>query len=287
MNGVTTPKMFTPFTLGPIPLQHRVVMAPLTRLRSEQPGNIPGPLMAQYYEQRSSPGGLIITESAEITPEASAYEGAPGIYSEAQVAGWRKVTEAIHRKGGSVFLQLWHSGRVSHPDLTGVAPVSASATESSDILVFTKNGLLPAPRSRALETHELPGIVNLYRAAAARALLAGFDGVEVLAAGGYLLDQFLQDGTNRRTDAFGGSVENRSRLLFDREGAMEILDKGDVDLVAFGRHFIANPDLVERFRLGIPLNPYDRSTFYSSGPKGYLDYPAHTGALQELREIGK
>src|SRR5690348_6950771 len=139
MNSLTTPKMFTPFTLGPIALQHRVVMAPLTRLRSEQQGDIPGPLMAQYYEQRSSPGGLIITESAEITPEASAYEGAPGIYSEAQVAGWRKVTEAIHRKGGFVFLQLWHSGRVSHPDLTGVAPVSASATESSDILVFTKN----------------------------------------------------------------------------------------------------------------------------------------------------
>ena len=184
MNNATISKMFTPFMLGTIPLQHRVVMAPLTRLRSEQPCDIPGDLMARYYGQRSSAGGLIITESAEITPDASAYEGAPGIYTDAQVAGWRKVTEAIHRKGGFVFLQLWHSGRVSHPDLTGVTPVSASVTESSDILVFTKKGPLPAPRSRGLELHELPGIVHLYRLAAAKARSAGFDGVEVLAAGG-------------------------------------------------------------------------------------------------------
>ena len=378
MNNATISKMFTPFMLGTIPLQHRIVMAPLTRLRSEQPCDIPGDLMARYYGQRSSAGGLIITESAEITPDASAYEGAPGIYTDAQVAGWRKVTEAIHRKGGFVFLQLWHSGRVSHPDLTGVTPASASVTESSDILVFTKKGPLPAPRSRGLELHELPGIVHLYRLAAAKARSAGFDGVEVLAAGGYLLDQFLQNGTNLRTDAYGGSVENRSRLLvevveavteifspnrvgvrlspsgifngisdsdpdvifdyvagalyrfglaylhvieprvkggqtlhdghppvaaarlrkifkgpmiaaggFDREGAMEVLDKGEVDLVAFGRHFIANPDLVERFRLGIPLNPYDRSTFYSPGPEGYIDYPVHAGVSQELEEVEK
>ena len=367
MNSISEHKIFTPFTIGRVSLRHRVVMAPLTRLRSEQPGDVPGPLMAQYYEQRTSPGGLIITESAEITPEASAYEGAPGIYSEEQVTGWSTVTEAIHRKGGFVFLQLWHPGRVSHPDLTGVPPVSASATESSDILVYTRNGPLPAPRSRALQTEELPGIVDLYRTATIRALAAGFDGVEVLAAGGYLLDQFLQNGTNLRTDVYGGLVENRARLLlevveavteifsrdrvgvrlspsgifngisdsnpevifdyvagalnrfalaylhvieprvkggetlreghppvaaarlrkifngpmiaaggFDREGAMEVLDKGDADLVAFGRHFIANPDLVERFRLGLPLNRYDRSTFYSPGPKGYIDYATHT-----------
>jgi len=215
MNSITEHKMFTPFTIGPVPLQHRLVMAPRTRLRSEQPGDAPGPLMAQYYEQRASPGGLIITESAEITPEASAYEGAPGIYSEAQVTGWRKVTDAIHRKGGFVFLQLWHPGRVSHPDLTGVTPISASATESSDILVYTRHGPLPAPRSRALQAEELPGIVDLYRTATIRALAAGFDGIEVLAAGGYLLDQFLQNGTNLRTDAYGGSVENRARLLLE------------------------------------------------------------------------
>ena len=168
-------------------------MAPLTRLRSEQPGNVPGPLLAQYYEQRTSPGGLIITESAEITPEASAYEGAPGIYSEEQVTGWSTGTEAIHRKGGFVFLQLWHAGRVSHPDLTGVPPVSASATESSDILVYTRNGPLPFPRSRALQIQELPEFVDLYRTATIRALAAGFDGVEVLAAGGYLLSGILAE----------------------------------------------------------------------------------------------
>ena len=168
-------------------------MAPLTRLRSEQPGNVPGPLLAQYYEQRTSPGRLIITESAEITPEANAYEGAPGIYSEEQVTGWSTGTEAIHRKGGFVFLQLWHVGRVSHPDLTGVPPVSASATESSDILVYTRNGPLPFPRSRALQIQELPEFVDLYRTATIRALAAGFDGVEVLAAGGYLLSGILAE----------------------------------------------------------------------------------------------
>ena len=348
-------------------LRHRVVMAPLTRLRSDQPGDVPGDLMAEYYAQRASPGGLIVTESTEITPEASAYQGAPGIYSEPQIAGWRKVTDAIHRKEGYVFLQLWHSGRVSHPDLTGVVPVSASATESTDILVFTNKGPLPAPRSRALEIEEIPGIVNLYREAAVKAWMAGFDGVEVLAAGGYLLDQFLQNGTNLRTDGYGGSVENRARLLlevveavveifssdrvavrlspsgifngisdsnpqavfdhvalvlnrfglaylhiieprvkggqtlhadhppiaaagvrktfngpiiaaggFDREGAIKMVENGDADLVAFGRPFISNPDLPERLRLGVPLNPYDRATFYSPGPEGYIDYPSHS-----------
>jgi N-ethylmaleimide reductase len=215
MRSTTTPKLFSPFILGTIALRHRVVMAPLTRLRSDQAGDIPGELMAEYYAQRASPGGLIVTESAEITPEASAYEGAPGIFTDAQVAGWRRVTDAIHRKEGYVFLQLWHSGRVSHPDLTGVAPVSASATESTDILVFTNKGPVPAPRSRALEIDEIPGIVNLYHEAVLKARIAGFDGVEVLAAGGYLLDQFLQNGTNLRTDAYGGSIENRARPLLE------------------------------------------------------------------------
>jgi N-ethylmaleimide reductase len=367
MTSIPTLKLFSPFNLGTIALRHRVVMAPLTRLRSEQPGDIPGELMAEYYAQRASPGGLIVTESTEITPEASAHEGAPGIFTEAQMAGWRRVTDAIHRKEGYVFLQLWHSGRVSHPDLTGVTPVSASATESTDILVFTKKGPLPAPRSRALPVDEIPGIVSLYREAAVKARMARFDGVEVLAAGGYLLDQFLQNGTNLRTDAYGGSVENRARLLlevveavteicspdrvavrlspsgifngisdsnpqvifdhvaavlnrfglaflhiieprvkggqtlhadhppvaaaglrkifkgpiiaaggFDREGAIKIVENGDADLVAFGRRFISNPDLPERLRLGIPLNPYDRETFYSPGPEGYIDYPSHS-----------
>src|ERR1700761_5002917 len=203
-------------------LRHRVVMAPLTRLRSDQAGDVPGDLMAEYYGQRASPGGLIVTESTEITAEASAYEGAPGIYTEAQMTGWRQVVGGIQRKGGYVFLQLWHSGRVSHPDLTGVAPVSASATESTDILVFTNSGPVSAPRSRPLEMDEIPGIVNLYREAALKARMAGFDGVEVLAAGGYLLDQFLQNGTNLRTDAYGGSVENRRLLLEVIEAVIEI-----------------------------------------------------------------
>jgi len=366
VSNTKAPKLFSSLILGTIRLRHRVVMAPLTRLRSDQPGDVPGDLMAEYYAQRASPGGLIVTESTEITPEASAYEGAPGLYTEAQTAGWRKVTDAIHRKEGYVFLQLWHSGRVSHPDLTGVAPVSASATESADILVFTNKGPLPAPRSRALEIDEIPEIVNLYREAALRARIAGFDGVEVLAAGGYLLDQFLQNGTNLRTDAYGGTVENRARLLlevveavteifssdrvavrlspsgifngisdsnpqaifdhvavvlnrfglaylhiieprvkggqtlhadhppiaaaglrkifnrpiiaaggFDREGAIKIVENGDADLVAFGRQFISNPDLPERLRRGIPLNPYNRETFYSPGPEGYIDYPSY------------
>ena len=366
MSNTKTPKLFSPLILGTITLRHRVVMAPLTRLRSDQPGDIPGNLMAEYYAQRASRGGFIVTASTEITAEASAYEGAPGIYTEAQMAGWRLVVGAIQRKGGYVFLQLWHSGRVSHPDLTGVAPISASATESTDILVFTNKGPMSAPRSRPLEIDEIPGIVNLYREAALNARMAGFDGVEVLAAGGYLLDQFLQDGTNLRTDAYGGSVENRARLLlevieavteifnrdrvavrlspsgifngisdsnpeaifnyvaaalnrfdlaylhiieprvkggqtlhadhppvaaaglrkifngpiiaaggFDREGAIKIVEEGDADLVAFGRQFISNPDLPERLRSGIPLNPYNRATFYSAGPEGYIDYPSH------------
>jgi N-ethylmaleimide reductase len=215
VSSAKAPKLFSSLILGTMTLRHRVVMAPLTRLRSDQPGDVPGDLMAEYYAQRTSRGGLIVTESTEITPEASAYEGAPGIYTEAQMAGWRKITDAIHKNEGYVFLQLWHSGRVSHPDLTGVAPVSASATESTDILVFTNKGPMPAPKSRALEIDEIPGIVNLYREAALKEWIAGFDGVEVLAAGGYLLDQFLQNGTNLRTDAYGGSVENRARLLLE------------------------------------------------------------------------
>jgi N-ethylmaleimide reductase len=373
MNEISPPRLFTPFRLGRITLQHRVVMAPLTRLRSEQPGDVPGPLMAQYYAQRSSHGGLIITESTEITPEASAYEGAPGIYTDKQIDGWRKVTDGIHGKGGFAFLQLWHPGRVSHPDLTGSIPVSASPTQSPDVLVYTSKGPVLAPPCRALDLQELPGIVSLYRLAAINARYAGFDGVEILAAGGYLLDQFLQNGTNLRTDAYGGSVENRSRLLleiveaasqvfnpnqigvrlspsgifngisdsapdlifdhvanalnryklaylhvieprvkggqtlregqapiaaarlrkifegpviaaggFNREGAMEILEKNSADLVAFGRQFISNPDLPKRLCLGLPLNPYNRATFYTPGPKGYIDYPFHGDSYETL-----
>ena len=202
MNTTTSQlRLFTPVEIGPIRLGHRVVMAPLTRLRSDQPGDVPNDLMAEYYGQRATDGGLIITESAEITPDASAYQGAPGIYCDAQVAGWRKVTSAVHAKGGYIFLQLWHSGRVSHVDLTGgVTPVGPSAVPTDGILVFTAKGPLTATPNRALETEEIPGIVEQYRRAAERAKAAGLDGIEILAAGGYLLDQFLQDGANKRTD---------------------------------------------------------------------------------------
>jgi len=213
--------LFAPIWLGAIELAHRVVMAPLTRLRSMQPGDIPGSLMAEYYGQRASDGGLIVTESAEITPDASAYEGAPGIYTDVQVGGWRGVVDAVHARGGRIVLQLWHSGRVSHMKLSaGVVPVGASAIPSDEVQVFTANGILPATPNRALSADELPGIVDLYHRAAERAKIAGFDGAEILAAGGYLLDQFLQNGTNRRTDRYGGTVENRARLLIEVTSAV-------------------------------------------------------------------
>jgi N-ethylmaleimide reductase len=155
MSNTPTPKLFSPFTLGTITLRHRVVMAPLMRLRSDQPGDIPVDLMAEYYAQRTSPGGLIVTESTEITPDASAYEGAPGIYTEAQMAGWRKVTDAFHGKGGQVFLQLWHPGRVSHPDLTGVAPVSASATEDKRFMPVIHRLLLHVSAKSSRERSSL------------------------------------------------------------------------------------------------------------------------------------
>jgi N-ethylmaleimide reductase len=290
--------------------------------------------------------------------------GAPGIYSDAQVAGWRKVTDAVHAKGGRIFLQLWHVGRQSHVDMTGgVAPVAPSVVPFEQV-VFTADGWVPVSPHRALELQEIPGIVEEYRRGAERAKAAGFDGVEIHGANGYLLDQFLQDGSNKRTDAYGGSVENRARLLLevteavvsvwggDRVGvrlgpsgrwagmfdsnpaatfgyvaeqmnrfdlaylhiieprikgseavddglpvvasaemgkifkgkiiaaggfepaeAEAVVDRGDADMVAFGRYFIANPDLPKRIQWGLPLNAYDRATFYGGDRQGYTDYP--------------
>lgn len=204
---VHSANLFEPIEVGAIQLAHRVVMAPLTRLRSEQPGDVPGPLMTEYYGQRASDGGLIITESSEITPAASAYEGAPGIYTDAQVAGWRRVVDAVHARGGRIILQLWHPGRVSHPSLAdGAVPVGASAIPTDQVDVYTFSGMLSATPNRALSAGEIPEIVELYRQAAARGKEAGFDGTEILAAGGYLRDQFLQNGTNQRTDRYGGRL---------------------------------------------------------------------------------
>lgn len=357
--------LFAPTRIGAIDLGHRVVMAPLTRMRAGR-DDVPGELMVEYYGQRASRGGLIIAEATNITGSNRGYLHAPGIYSDAQVAGWRRVTGAVHARGGRIVLQLWHVGRTSHVDLNGgLAPVAPSAI-AYDGLANTENGWVPVSPPRALETRELPGIVALYRGATERALAAGFDGVEIHAANGYLLDQFLQDGSNKRTDPYGGPIENRARLLlevvdavtavagsnrvgvrlspsgtfngmgdsnpealfdhvatrldafglaylhvvepriagadlvdgrshepvasrrlrrlfhgpiiaaggFEPDTAAAILRDGDADLVAFGRHFIANPDLPARIRGGLGLNRYDRTTFYGGDARGYVDYPA-------------
>ncbi len=359
-------KLFTPTQIGPYKLSHRVVMAPLTRMRSE-PGDIPGDLMVQYYTQRSSEGGLIISEATPVSIRGSGYAGAPGIYSDAQIEGWERVTDAVHAKGGKILLQLWHVGRQSHVDLqpNGEAPVAPSAIPAEGY-AYTRDGEVAFSMPRALELHEIPLVIEEFRAGAARALRAGFDGVEIHGANGYLPDQFLQDGSNKRTDEYGGAIENRARFLlevtdaaisiwgadrvgvrlapsgsygsmsdsnpaatfgyatqqldrrgiaylhvieprirgieliaegqqpiaaqhlrpkfsrvliaaggFTRESAEAIIEAGDADLVAFGRTFIANPDLPERFRRGLPLNPYDRSTFYGGNARGYTDYPTY------------
>jgi N-ethylmaleimide reductase len=364
-------KLFTPLEIGPMTLMHRVVMAPLTRNRSEQPGDIPGKMMLEYYTQRASDGGLIISEATTISTTARGWFGAPGLYSDPQIEGWKKIVDAIHAKGGKMFSQLWHTGRSSHVDTSGLMPVSSSVNPSywedaTDHLVNTPSGWAQPSPHRALDLSEIPGIIDDYRRAAERAKAAGFDGVELHAANGYLQDQFLQDGINHRTDAYGGSIENRSRFLLETveaivsvwggnrvavriapsgswngvsdsspqalfahaaeqlnrfglaylhiveprvkgnivlvEGqapvaaeqlrrifkgkivsaggyepatAEEIVDQGDADAVAFGRHFIANPDLPKRIQLGLPLNGYDRDTFYTFEAHGYTDYPSY------------
>jgi N-ethylmaleimide reductase len=362
-------KLFTPVKIGAVNLKHRVVMAPLTRSRSIQPGDIPNDLMLEYYTQRASDGGFIISEATTIAISGRGWYGAPGMYSDQQVAGWKKITAAVHAKGAHMFSQLWHTGRSSNVANTeGAAPVSASVNpdywlNSKASVSAPGEWVNPSPH-RALEIEEIAGIVEDYRHAAERAKAAGFDGVELHGANGYLLDQFLQDGSNHRTDAYGGSIENRSRVLlevvealvsvwggervavrigpsgkwngmsdsnpdalfsyladqlnrfglaylhvieprvrgnvvveegqapiaaqrlrkifkgkivaaggFEPDTARAVVESGDADLVAFGRHFVANPDLPERIRLGLPLNEYDRSTFYTFDARGYVDYP--------------
>ncbi|GAB4257130.1 MAG: alkene reductase [Methylomicrobium sp.] len=353
--------LFTPTALGRYMLRNRIVMAPLTRCRAKQPGDIPWEMNADYYRQRAG-AGLIIAEATHISPQGKGYAFTPGIYSEAQIDGWRKVTAAVHEKGGLIFLQLWHVGRVSHPDLQpdNALPVAPSAI-GFDGMAFTESGPQPYQIPRALELSEIPGIVEQYRAATENALKAGFDGVEIHSANGYLLDQFLRDGSNHRADAYGGSIENRARLLLevteavidvigaDRTGVrlsptnpfngmsdsdpqrlfnhvaeelsrfglaylhlVERMGRGEpentdfdfvelrkrfegpyiangcytadsarqgiarnaCDLVAFGKLYIANPDLAERFRVGAPLNTPDTDTFYGGSEKGYTDYPS-------------
>lgn len=349
----------TPIKIGTYQLPNRIVMAPLTRMRA--PDNIPTELMATYYAQRST-AGLIISEATQISPQGVGYPATPGIHNALQVVGWKKITEAVHAQHSHIFLQLWHVGRISHPDFhDGHLPVAPSAITPKGEAV-TPHGMKPFVTPRALDTDEIPGIVEDYRQAAINALDAGFDGIEIHSANGYLLDQFLRDGTNQRTDRYGGSLKNRVRFLLEvteavasvwgaervgirlspsgtfndmtdsdpesifvyllrqlnrfglayvhivdalesdiRHGAnvinLEVLRKayngvlivcggydqaraeaavtqGMADAVAFGQLYIANPDLVERFRLNAPLNEPDPGTFYGGNEKGYTDYPA-------------
>jgi N-ethylmaleimide reductase len=215
MNAPAQPiDLFSPYQLGPLQLKNRMVMAPLTRSRAE-PGNLPSQMAAEYYSQRAG-AGLIVTEATQAGSGGQGYIATPGIHSDEQRAGWRKVTDAVHAKGGLIFMQLWHVGRISHPDfLGGQQPVAPSAIAPRGVQTYTAQGFKDIPTPRALDTGEIPGIVDEFRRAAENAKVAGFDGVEVHGANGYLLDQFLEDGTNQRTDEYGGSVENRARLLFE------------------------------------------------------------------------
>ena len=352
------PDLFTPITIGNLELPNRVFMAPMTRNRA--PDTVPTELMKTYYAQRAE-AGLIISEGSQISPQGIGYPATPGIHSDEQVAGWKAVTDAVHERGGHLFCQLWHCGRVSHPDFHGgELPVAPSAIRPAG-QAFTPEGLKDFVTPRALEIEEIPGIVADYAHAAECAQRAGFDGVEIHVANGYLIDQFLRDGSNQRNDAYGGSIENRARFLLevteavcdvlgaDRVGvrlsplqpfndmrdsdpkatfshAVEALNRfglgylhitemgkeapgvagppfdlgvlreiwqgvyitnagydkaranaaianGAADAVAFGTLFIANPDLMTRFRRDAPLNEPDPDTFYGGGAHGYTDYP--------------
>ncbi len=212
-------QLFTPVHLGPFHLKHRVVMAALTRASSKQPGDVPCDLMLEYYSQRASDGGLIISEATTISPAARGWYGVPGIFTEAQVNGWMRIVDAVHDKGGYMISQLWHTGRSSNINNSGIEPVSASVNpdywSNPSHLVTAPSGWVQPSRHRALDISEIPGIIEEYRLAAVRAKAAGFDAIELHAGNGYLLDQFLQDGSNHRTDAYGGSIENRARLLLE------------------------------------------------------------------------
>ncbi|WP_298427258.1 alkene reductase [Rhodoblastus sp.] len=361
MTAQSDSKLFQSYDLGEMRLANRIVMAPLTRNRATPGTDAPNDLTVEYYRQRAS-AGLIVTEASQISRQGQGYLQTPGIYSAEQIEGWRRVTDAIHAADGKVFIQLWHVGRVSHVSLQpgGGAPVAPSAIRANT-RTYIAGGFAETSEPRALETSEIAGVVADYARAAENAVAAGFDGVEIHAANGYLLDQFQKDGSNHRTDAYGGSIENRCRLTlevadaiakilppgrigirlspvspandvsdshpqavfdylvrqldarslayihviegatqgardiapfdyaalrkafrgaymannsYDRSLAIETVETGAADLVAFGRPFIANPDLVERLRRDAPLNPPDAKTFFGGGAEGYTDYPS-------------
>jgi 2,4-dienoyl-CoA reductase-like NADH-dependent reductase (Old Yellow Enzyme family) len=346
-------KLHEPLQVGALTLPNRIIMAPLTRCRASA-GRVPNALMRDYYVQRAS-AGFILSEATAVDPMGVGYPDTPGIWSEEQISGWREITSAVRAAGGRVLLQLWHVGRISDPlYLNGELPVAPSAVAAPghvSLLQPHKPFVVP----RALERSEIPAVVAAYRRGAENAQRAGFDGVEIHGANGYLIDQFLQDGSNRRTDDYGGSVDNRARLAlevtdaaiavwgadrvgyhlaprggshgvsdsdpattfgylarelgrrkiaflcareaydeqrlgpklkqafggvyianqnFTAESARQAIEDGEADAVAFGKLFIANPDLPQRFRRGAPLNPPDAATFYGGDARGYTDYPA-------------
>jgi N-ethylmaleimide reductase len=260
------PSLFSPLKVGPYKLNHRVVMAPLTRMRAEKPSLAPRPLNVEYYAQRATPGGLIVAEASPVMATGFGSPGVPGIYSEQQIAGWREVVDAVHAKGGVIFLQLWHVGRVSHSSFQpgGLLPVAPSAVPISvDFKTATADGkVVPYEAPRALETSEIPGVVDAYREAARNALKAGFDGVEVHGANGYLIEQFLQSHTNLRTDRYGGGIENRVRFLMEvTEAVIEVWGSN---------------------RVGVRLSPYGVAN--GSGEPDPM--PLYTQAIKSLNPLG-
>ncbi len=354
--------LFEPLQLGELRLPHRVILAPLTRCRaSGADGRTPNDLMAEYYTQRA-PAGIIFSEATSVDPMGVGYPNTPGIWSRAHVEGWKKITDRVHAAGGLILLQLWHVGRMSDPIyLDGKQPVAPSAIAPAGHVSLVRPQK-PFVTPRALELGEIPGVIEAYRKGAENAKAAGFDAVEIHGANGYLLDQFLQDKTNKRTDKYGGSIENRARLMlevadavisvwgpgrvgmhlaprgdahdmgdsnplatfgyvarelgkrkiaflcareslgenrigpelkksfggtyianegFTKETAEQVLKAGEADAVAFGRFFLANPDLPERFRKNAPLNTPVPETFYASGAQGYTDYPFLSASLSQ------
>ncbi|MBL8498646.1 alkene reductase [Nitrosomonas sp. JL21] len=350
--------LFSPLQLGALTLPNRIMMAPLTRCRADD-GHIPNALMSQYYVQRAT-AGLIITEATMIMEGHSAFWREPGIYSQEQTAGWRKITDAVHEGGGRIFLQLWHGGRACHPLLNrGAQPVAPSALAITNDEVHTPEGKKPYVVPRVLRDNELPAIVFGFQTAAENAKTAGFDGIEIHGANGYLLDEFLRDGSNQRTGRYGGSIENRARLMLEVLEAVcavwgshcvglrisplnsynsmrdsdpiglstwlakrlndfnlaylhvmrgdffqqqsgdimtpirqnytgvlignmgysayeadQVIQAGQLDAIAFGASFLANPDLPARIKAGAVLNEPNPATFYTQGAQGYIDYPA-------------
>jgi N-ethylmaleimide reductase len=259
------PSLFSPLKIGPYQLSHRLVLAPLTRMRAAKPSLSPRPLNAEYYAQRATPGGLLIAEASPVMATGFGSPGVPGIYSEQQVAGWREVVDAVHGKGGVIFLQLWHVGRVSHSSFQpgGVLPVAPSAVPIADLKTATADGrVVPYETPRALETGEIPGVIDAYRQAAMNARKAGFDGVEIHGANGYLIEQFLQSHTNLRTDRYGGSIENRARFLMEVTEAVVEVWGAD--------------------RVGVRLSPYGVAN--GSGEPDPM--PLYTHAIQSLNPLG-